>query len=458
MNIILFAVILIMSFAILFLCGYRIIKIKDGWMDFMPSVVWQILMVWPFLYQVWDMEKVGNNMQGIGILIFSLIFIIGDIWKLKSTLSYKSGHENRIRAFLMKLSRSGYFYLIVFLILAIYHIASIGIDNIPLLYAWLHPVEDERVISLMREEGLKLLDVPFVFKYFFRWNTNIIASLGVIIFVRNKQYIQSAILLAAGAFYSIILTSKGPFVFFVGAIIIYFGYIILDKISLKTKLIIGGICFVLLLRPISYYAFNAYSPFHSEFTDFADEPLANKIRYMDVPKDISYEYKIYNQALRRIVMVPAVVGNYWYKYAIINQTYFGYKDMLPSARMEGGASEALKRAPSNIVGLWAYKEKWPETTGDTISANTSMDADAYGRGGMLAVIITALLYLGIRILLKWLRNQDDELMDICYCIGVVIITLSITSTPLHAILVAQGLLPLILAMFLVRKPDEESNS
>lgn len=454
MSIFLFVVISISALNILVICGYRILKKRDEWIEYMPSVMWQLFFVCPFLYQVWDMEPIGNNAQGIGILIFSIVIFVGDFCKVKEKDALTCKKSNKLMDVLNKVVHSGYFYFAVFVLLAGYHIVSMG-ENIPLFYSILHPEATDQSISLMREDAVKLLQVPFWVKYLFRWNTNIIAPIGIILFWKNKKYIQSILLLFLGIIYSLIITSEAPFVFFVGAIGIYGVYKVYKKIPIKLGIFIGIVVCILLIRPITYFAFNDNSPFRCNYLDFEEEPLANRMPYMDVSNDeLSTEQKLYNKVLRRIVMVPAVVGNYWYKYAIVNDTYFGYGDMLPWERM-GDTAKVLKKTPSNIVGVWAYVSKWPDKAGETISSNTSMDADAYGRGGMLAVVITALMYMGIRLLLKWLNNEKNELVEICYVISVVIITLCLTSAPIQAILVAQGLLPLIVAMFIVRETDEK---
>lgn len=454
MNTFLFILIATFTVGIFGACVYRIFKKGDEWIEYMPSIMWQLFLVCPFLYQVWDMEPIGNNEQGIGLLIFSIAIFLTDIYKVKNKFVWQWKNNNFFMKLINNIVRSGYFYLTVFIILAGYHIISMG-DNIPLLYSILHPEATDQSVSLMREEAVKLLEVPFWVKYLFRWNTNIIAPIGIILFWKDKKYFHAVLFVFLGCIYSFIITSEAPFIFFVGAIGIYGAYKMYKKISMKVRIAIGILACIVLIRPIMYFAFNDNSPFRCDYLDFQEEPLANRMPYMDVSNDeLSAEQKLYNKVLRRIVMVPAVVGNYWYKYAIVNDTYFGYGDMLPWARM-GESAEVLKKSPSNIVGIWAYVSKWPDKAGETISSNTSMDADAYGRGGFLALVVTALMYMGIRILMKWLYDENNELVEICYIIGVVIITLCLTSAPLQAILVAQGLLPLIVAMFIVREKNEK---
>ncbi len=454
MNTVLFIVILIVAVGILVACAYRIFKKGDEWIEYMPSIIWQLFLVCPFLYQVWDMEPTGNNEQGIGLLIFSIAFFWTDLYKIKKKFVCQWKKSNSFMNFINKVVRSGYFYLVIFIILAGYHLISLG-DNIPILYSILHPEASGVTVAVMREEAVKLLNVPFWLKYFFRWNTNIIAPIGIILFWKEKKYLQSVFLFALGCIYSVIITSKAPFVFFLGAIGIYILYKIYKSIPKKIWIVMGVLVCIFLMRPLTYFAFDNNSPFRCDYRDFENEPLANRMPYMDVSNDeLSREQKIYNYFLRRVIMVPAVVGNYWYKYAIVNDSYFGYGDMLPWERM-GDTTQALKKQPSNIVGVWAYVSKWPDKAGKTISSNTSMDADAYGRGGYLALIVTALIYMGIRLLMKWLNDEKNELVEICYVIGIVIITACVTSAPIQAILVAQGLLPLIIAMFIVREQNEK---
>lgn len=449
MNVFIWCILLINVIFVLTLCSYKVIRKKNEWLDYLPSIVWQLLMIVPFLIQAKDMGDVGNNTQGIGLLFFSFIIFIGDNYKMKEHAKFKLSDKYKIFKLFNRLARNGWFYFVIFLLLAGYHIISMG-ENIPWIYKILHSEASSGELSVMRENSLKLLNVPFYMKYFFRWNTNIIVPIGLLWFLKDKKYISAGIFVVLGGWYAVLTDAEGPLVLFCGIIVIFLLYKHYKKIPVKIVLLSCLIVLIIAIRPISYFAFNENSPFHCEYTAFKEEPLANRMPYMDLPDDFPTEYRVYNKFFRRIVLVPAVVANNWYKYAIINNKYFGYGDMLPWARM-GNAAETVQKAPSNIVGIWAYTERFPESYGSTISANTSMDADAYARGGWIAFLVTGGIYLGIRLLMKWFNSGEDELIEMCYVIGVSIIAMVLTSAPIQAILIAQGVFPLIIAMFVLRE-------
>lgn len=449
MNVFIWCILLMNVIFVLTLCLYEVIRKEKEWLDYFPSVVWQLLMIIPFLVQVKDMGDIGNNIQGMGLLLFSFIIFTGDNYRMKKHANFKLAGKYRIFTLLNRFARNGWFYFIIFLLLAGYHISSIG-EDIPWIYKILHSEAGSVELAIMRENSLKLLNVPFYMKYFFRWNTNIIAPIGFLWFLKDKKYILAGIFGIVGGWYALLVNAKGQIVLFCGIIVVFLLYKHYKKIPLQAVFLSCFIVIVIAIRPVSYFAFDENSPFHCEYTAFEEEPLANRMPYMDLPDDFSQEYKIYNKYLRRVVLVPAVVANNWYKYTIINNKYFGYGDMLPWTRM-GSATETVRKAPSNIVGVWAYTEKFPELYGSTISANTSMDADAYARGGWIALLVTGGVYLGIRLFMKWLNSGEDELIEICYVIGISIIAMVLISAPIQAILIAQGVFPLLIAMLVVRE-------
>jgi hypothetical protein len=102
--------------------------------------------------------------------------------------------------------------------------------------------------------------------------------------------------------------------------------------------------------------------------------------------------------------------------------------------------------------VWAYAERFPAHYGQTISANGSIDADAFSLGGIFSVFIVALILFFIRIFVSIAVPEDSLLVRMLEGIGLGQLAFLPNSAPLQAILLPQGLgLILFLLLFLRRK-------
>ena len=153
---------------------------------------------------------------------------------------------------------------------------------------------------------------------------------------------------------------------------------------------------------------------------------------------------VVNRAGYRIFLTPVEVSNHWYDYF----------DGNPSEKRHilDIFERTNSKQASNKVGIWAYTERFPGSYGKTISANGSIDADAFSLGGILSIAIVALLLLIIRVLISVSYSGDPLLARILEGVGLAQLAFMPSSAPLQAILLPQGLgLILFLLLVLRRK-------
>jgi hypothetical protein len=144
----------------------------------------------------------------------------------------------------------------------------------------------------------------------------------------------------------------------------------------------------------------------------------------------------------RIFLTPVEVSNHWYDYI----------DGNPSEKRN--FMEVFERAnskqASNKVGVWAYTDRFPKSYGQTISANGSIDADAYSLGGLFPICLVALILFAIRIFISLSVRNEFLLTRILEGIGLGQLAFLPNSASLQAMLLPQGLGLIILLLLILR--------
>jgi hypothetical protein len=154
---------------------------------------------------------------------------------------------------------------------------------------------------------------------------------------------------------------------------------------------------------------------------------------------------VVNRLGYRVFLTPVEVANHWYDYF----------DGLPSEKRELidiFQRENSKQA-SNKVGVWAYTDRFPEHYGDSISANGSIDADAYSLGGNFSVFVIALILFFIRVFISIPVSKESLLAKILEGIGLGQLAFLPNSAPLQAMLLPQGLGLVLFLLLLLRGKD-----
>ncbi len=434
---------------VLFSISFIIYRVFKGeWVEILPDMMWFCLMTLPFAIQ-WPYFVAGpRETQAAGIMIIGVALMLGDfikITKVDPVLIDKGAQENSL---INKLMNNYLVYVAVFLAIVIYHLSQIS--EVPLLEKYIHHANPQE-LDLMRENSSKLLDVPLVFKYMFTWSTSIIAPLGFLLMVKKKLYLRAFLFIILALLYARITMALLPSMYLIFTIC--FVAALEWGTGINKKIIIIPLAIIIipfLVKAGTFLAAGPYSGFRYQpnpapVAAFPAGDPRNMSTIPDnfrlVPEDkVSFMEKKINYVVYRFFLIPAEVSSKWYQfYPEISGGYIGIKDLLPGGRGQGFVH------PSNLLGRWAYQEKYPHSYLDSVHAYASIDADAHTRMGMPGVLLCGLALLIIRLFIKKIL-VNSFIGRSLYRLLIVQLALLPVQASLPAILAAQGMLPLLLLM------------
>jgi hypothetical protein len=106
---------------------------------------------------------------------------------------------------------------------------------------------------------------------------------------------------------------------------------------------------------------------------------------------------------------------------------------------------------ANLIGREYYVKPFPNSYNDSITAYASIDADAFSFGGLPLVLLLSILLVFIRLFLSSKDyNSSPEIQAFEHLALVYLILLPFTAS-IQAILIPQGLLPVLLIILYLRK-------
>jgi hypothetical protein len=256
-----------------------------------------------------------------------------------------------------------------------------------------------------------------------------------------KRKLVAALLLVWVVFYTLSSSADGPIIIFCWALVFAAVFAVSNRLNLKNYLVVGISGALLAVIASGVWLGETAISRESECGVIATQGFTPG----DVMRSCSAENEIIlnpvvNRLGYRVFLTPVEVSNHWYDYF----------DGSPSEKrklLDVFERENSKQA-SNKVGVWAYTDRFPAHYGQTISANGSIDADAFSLGGNFLVFIVALILFFIRIFMSISIPGDSLLVRILEGIGLGQLAFLPNSAPLQAILLPQGL-GLILFLLLV---------
>ena len=402
-----------------------------------PSLVWFALMTLPFIYQFQFFSASPRMSQSIGLFIISTALALGDYFSIK--INKSDGIQVQIRS-----SHSRIIYLLTFLVILIpgFHYWVAG--AIPILDQYFGGATPDQV-SQDRENFVKLLDVPYLLKVLFHWVSAIFGPICILWFYIMKRKLIAALLLVWVVFYTLSSSADGPIVIFCWALVFAAGFALFNRLNLKNYLAAGISAALLVVIASGIWLGETAISRESECGVVATQGFTPG----DVMRSCSAENEIIlnpvvNRLGYRVFLTPVEVSNHWYDYF----------DGTPSEKrklLDVFERENSKQA-SNKVGIWAYTDRFPAHHGESISANGSIDADAFSLGGHFLVFIVGLILFFIRIFMSISIPGDSLLVKILEGIGLGQLAFLPNSAPLQAILLPQGL-GLILFLLLVLRGE-----
>lgn len=407
---------------------------KQNLIQATPSLVWFALMTLPFIFEWSFFPRSPRTAQSVGLFFIASALAAGDLvaLKIKNTHSQKDLKSDS--------SSNRLIYLLTGLVVAIPIINFWLSGSIPILDQYFGGGNPNKV-SQDRENFVKLLQVPYLLKVLFHWVSAIFGPICVLWFYLRKQRVIGTLLLIWVVFYSLSSTADGPIVIFCWAILFASVYALSSLRNLGNFLTAGiSVALVAVIGSgiwLGSTAINRQSECgvksQSGFTPgdvMRSCPTENEIIINPVVNRLGY----------RLFLTPVEVANHWYDYF----------DGDPSQKRK--LTDILQRQnskqASNKVGIWAYTERFPAHYGQSISANGSIDADAYSLGGLFSIFIVALILFLIRIFISLTITNESLITRILEGIGLGQLAFLPNSAPLQAMLLPQGL-GLILFLLLI---------
>lgn len=413
----------------------------NRFLDVAPTLSWTLLMQVPFVLQSGFFNSESALTQSFGIFIMGCVIAVGDYYSLicQNKTQYPTTNFNAQPLLVV--------CFIALIFFPLYHLSHI--ESLP-FFDRASGNFSSNEIAIRRELFGKNLDVSIFNKYAFQWVSTVFGPLVFSLLVIQKKYIFALAVCFWVILYSILSTARLPVLLF----LIFSALGIAHIIPSRVRKIIGTIIFICCISAFfmclqrmgeisGWYSENRSSN-HAMIifneSSVAKDPL-RQLTLNDVERvagvNIEGEYSpTVNFLIYRIFLSPADVSNHWY-------TFYG--QVAPEKRSAWDLIRSPKRGElraANLVGRWAYYERFPNRYLETISAYSSIDADAYSFGGLIYVFFAGLAYLLLRIYVVRLGAHGVGKLMSPIMIGYFVLFLAQAS--LQAILVAQGFLLLII--------------
>lgn len=315
-------------------------------------------------------------------------------------------------------------------------------------------------LSDQRYLATKGLEVPVVIKYLYNWSLVVFAPLAIVLGVRSQRAWLSIALIVFSGFYAVATSAKFPLAQLL--VLVIAGLISTATVQDRTRwyrtFIYVGVLSIFSL-------FIASQSFRSNLVEndeiiregrlgllqrfSSDDPrstltLGDMQRLIPESKNslgfIEKTEKIINYLFYRSFLTPVDVSIRWYEYY---KTQAAPEGLMSIFLSRGGSADS----PSRIVGLWAYRDRFPDHYKAYINAYASFDADAYARYGLVGVFLATLLLLAIR-LIGAICFRCTLFSRSLYGLLVGGLFLLPASASIQAMLGAQGLMVVIVLMMI----------
>ena len=402
--------------------------------QYLPTLCWFSFIIIPLIFSWTYFPVPARNMQAIGATLISIALAIGD----------RHGITKEIRP-LRNFSQFKYQKILVsslvfiLILIPIYHYYKVG--YIPLLnrlFGDYSPIElrDQR-------ENFNKFALPFVFSVISNHMINIVAPLLIGILSYLKKYYLSVSVFFWVVFYSLSSNQKGYFIVFVSSVLMVLAFLQTEKQRNILAKLFGSAFLATILFGILHS--------NSMIKNVDRCPLPIGANYSPANINRSCEKVVFDEIKTffvidsigyRIFLTPVEVSNHWYEFFLDDQNSFrGVQSLLER--------DTYKKT-ANIIGIKYYTEPFPNLYGSSISAYSSIDADAFSFGGLGIVAIISLLLLLIRIYVGVSKNNSPPITKVLEALSLNLIIILPFSASIQAILLPQGLMLLLISIFFLR--------
>jgi hypothetical protein len=399
----------------------------------LPTLSWLAFMVAPFLFSFRYFDLKSTYYQLIGIILIGLALILGDLFCV-------TRQSKRVDTEYQKFDVSTKFLIAISLFVVLVPIIHLILAGNSPLFDLIFSNRSKNEISNERALYSKF-EISYIFSILSNLTINIFMPVLLAIQIYYKKYYLFIITLVYSVIYALNSTAKLPFISLIFALVIVLGSTILSKYK----------------RVIGLLALTCFGLTILSGVLFGNAMIKNKelcsvpINISDSPANISRSCPKYlnlginpviNTIGYRVFLTPVEVSNHWYEFFLDDQNSFrGIQSFLER--------DTYKKT-ANIIGIKYYKEPFPNSYGSSVSAYSSIDADAFSFGGLGVVAITSLLLLLIRIYIGLSKNNSPPITKILEALSLNLIIILPFSASIQAILLPQGLMLLLFSIFFLR--------
>jgi hypothetical protein len=409
---------------------------KQNLIQATPSLVWFALITLPLIFEWSYFPPNPRAAQSVGIFFIALALATGDLVALK----IKSSELPRGSDSFFSNNRLIYFLSALVVLIPIINFWLSG--SVPILDQYFGGFNPSQV-SLDRENFVKLLEVPYLLKVLFHWVSALFGPICVLGFYLKKRPVIASFLLIWVVFYSLSSSADGPILIFCWVTLFATVYALSNFKTLGNYLTSGIAVALIAVVGSGVWLGTTAIDRQNECGVRAQSGFTpgDVMRSCPTEREIIIN-PIVNRLGYRLFLTPVEVANHWYDYF----------DGDPSEKRN--VSDIFQRQnskqASNKVGIWAYTERFPLHYGQSISANGSIDADAYSLGGLPSVFLIALILLFIRIFISFSVPKESIFVRILEGIGLSQLAFLPNSAPLQAMLLPQGLGLILFSLLILR--------
>jgi hypothetical protein len=421
-------------------------KKKFNLVEFLPSISWLFFMFFPFILQINTFDKGGKYIQFFSITYFLILLLFSDF------VAFRLSPFNSYCLLDSKINKSRFIDLISVLLLVpiLFHLYVM--PSIPILEWFMNQdFLSQKDIAILRESSTHIISFPLALNYFINWELVIFFPLAIYYLIYSSRIYLAFIFCSILIFYSLATTAKFPLVeiLFSFSILVAFTNKYLNSglksiLKVFTFLFLASFVFVIFLKGFDQKFEKNYLYFNKIQTTLDPEDprqnftLADSYRsnFIYAEKPLDFNYFFY-----RIWLTPVDVSYRWYQYFIyVDDKKIGFSNLLPFNRSVSESTLAKK------VGFWAFKFRFPDRYLDSVSANSSFDADIFARFGFMGLLFAPFIFVFLRIFAAIILCRNI-LSIMSYAIFVGMLSIFPIIAPIQSIIGSHGLFVPILIMF-----------
>jgi|GEM_PF-4204483 len=453
---------LIVIFGLLATCAiavYSLYRTSQGSIEYMPSLGWAFLMAFPFIIEFPLFYPETRGLHAYAVMGFLALMFATDYTADHKISNKQTRDDTQCSLRLAYMLAAAYFALTVF--------HYVTVNSIPLFDMLASDKSKSTILDGRIDFSRNYEGIPGL-KYLFNLSTAVLGLPAVLLLWRNKKYVPAILMLGWVLVYCAASTAKGPLIL----VIMMSALGLIYMSPLRARIAVARVFLILSFITVAAIGGITLNPTHHKtvFTIFSNvsakysQPeilredrtklLGDYVRpRLDLPVDgcMSVVCRQANYLAYRIFLTPIEVSARWYEYF----TAYPLKE-IHLKRYVHDTRLDREMHPAQAVGIWAFAETFPEIYSNQVYAYPSMDADAFGRFGVLGLMALMFVYTLIRISAAWLRDIHAYTHGVYYAITIALLAYTPSNAGMQAILVAHGLATTLIVLFGIRYLKERS--